>query len=149
MCCNDLKKKIGGSNKCYSNSNAATENGKQFRIDKPNDISICKVQVDGCLIKNNAILKCDYLFKICQSSQIFLVELKGTDVIHAVSQITSTYDQIKNKIGEPSSNYKGFIISSSVPRAAEHNFRKQQEKVLKQKGFLIKKGHKIHIEKIS
>ncbi|MDN4164435.1 hypothetical protein QWY31_02925 [Cytophagales bacterium LB-30] len=149
MCCTDLKEELGGSIECYSNSNVASENGKQFRIEKPNNVELCKVQIDGCLIQNQAVDKCDYLFKICQSNQIFLVELKGTDVIHAVNQITSTYDQIRNKIDEPPINYKGFIISSSVPRAAEQNFRKQQEKVLKQKGFLIKKGHQKHVEKIN
>ena len=149
MCCNELKDRLGGADDCYSSSNVASENGKQFRIEKPNNINLCKVQVDGCLINNNDVLKCDYLFKICQTNQVFLVELKGTDVIHAINQIVSTYEQIKGDLAQLASNYKGFIISSSVPRAAEQNFRKQQERILKQKGFIIKKGHIRFIESIN
>lgn len=149
MCCNELRDCLGGEENCYSNSNVASENGKQFRIEKPNNISLCKVQVDGCLINDNTVLKCDYLFKICETNQVFLVELKGTDVIHAINQITSTYDQLHGDLNQPASNYKGFIISSSIPRAAEQNFRKQQERVLKQKGFIIKKGHIRFIERIN
>jgi hypothetical protein len=142
-CCTKLKNDLNYPDKdrCFSLKTTAKVNAKTFRIENNSNKSICRVEVDGCLIDSIDVLKCDYMFKICETNEYFLVELKGTDVTHAVKQIVSTYDIIRRQLLLSANNFKGFIVSSSVPRAAEQRFRQLKEKTFKEKKLLIKKVH--------
>ena len=134
---------------CFSNSTVAQEKGKEFRIIKNQNQRVCKVQVDGCLINDNNINKCDFMFYICDTEKLLLIELKGTDIEHAVSQLIQTKGFFKQKLNNSDSNYDGIIVSSSVPRSAERRFRNIQEKTYKQHKLMIKKGHRKYVEKIN
>jgi hypothetical protein len=46
--------------------------------------------IEGCIEKDKK--KCDYLLINLTDSIVFLVELKGSDILHAISQIDSTLD---------------------------------------------------------
>lgn len=132
---------------CFSAGTSAYEMGKRFRFDNPGRKAICKVKIDGCLITDNS-LRCDYLFKVCEDKTYFLVELKGGDVSHAVRQIESTFLQLNRKLKESSERFNGRIVSSRVPAATESSFRKLQEKVWKERRFLITKTHIEHVERV-
>lgn len=156
MCCDKLKILLSGiKEECISNSTVAQENGKKITFKSYKAEQICKLKVDDCHLPSGMHKKCDYLFYTCSSNEIHLVELKGTDVETACLQIAKTYDIIsndihsrKNDIGDKvcikTINFKGYLISSSVPNATEIKFRKMQDKIKKEKGFLIKKYHKQH-----
>jgi hypothetical protein len=142
MCCEELKKILGGNDECYSISTVASEKGREFRLNLTAGKSACKVHVDGCLIADNTTTKCDYILQVCPENELFLVELKGTDVDHAVEQILTTHTLLKQKIKEYNARKKteknieisditGHIISSSIPRAAEQKFKNLKERALK------------------
>ena len=142
MCCKSFKKKLGSDlHECFSNSTSVKEKGKEFRIENISSDDICKLQIDDCFIKSKEEIKCDYLFYFCKTEEIFLVELKGTDIEHALKQVIATFKKINNYLKFSSKKYTGFIVSSSVPKATEQRFRKAQENILKQEGLLIKKVH--------
>jgi hypothetical protein len=141
MCCKELKEVLGGEEKCFSNSTVAKENGREFRLNLGAGQKACRVKIDGCLIKDHKKIKCDFLFKVCPINKYHLVELKGTDVDHAVAQIVNTFDVINKQIKDNPLNFTGHIISSSIPRAAEQKFRTLKEKVLKNKRLNIEKQH--------
>src|SRR6187402_983373 len=117
MCCKELKESLGGDDTCYSTSNVAKEKGRQLRLNLTPGKTLCKAQIDGCLIKDSGIIKCDFLFKICPDNKYYLVELKGTDVEHAVKQIENTFDIVNKRIKEKPQHFTGHIISSAIPRA--------------------------------
>lgn len=79
-----------GSTSCY-------ENGRKFEItsttrEERQNLKI--VKVDGCIyIDSNAITRCDYIFMYDQIFSCF-VELKGTDINHAVIQLESSLQNI-------------------------------------------------------
>ena len=62
------------------------------------------MQIDNCKIKNG--LKCDYMVTICDDKKIFFIELKGSDLSHAIKQIETTINN--NKIKIYTNNYKLF-----------------------------------------
>lgn len=149
-CCEQLITDLGVGNDvaaCFSLSGSASEMGKKFRFDNPGRKTICKVQVDGCLITGNSV-KCDYVFKVCEGNEYFLVELKGNDVDHAVKQIEATFLHVNSRLRERPERFKGRIVSSRVPAATESRFRKLQDKVLRERRFLITKTHIEHVERI-
>lgn len=64
-------------------------NRSKFRLQNPRRASIRVVQVDDCVIKEG--IRCDYLLILPDGQELY-VELKGSDVKHAVEQIARTVD---------------------------------------------------------
>ncbi|OQX97864.1 MAG: hypothetical protein B6I24_07400 [Bacteroidetes bacterium 4572_128] len=66
------------------------ENRSQFIIQNPKQTIICKIHVDGKLITDNAIKKCDFAFIFCKNNTFYFLELKGKDVKKAYEEIENT-----------------------------------------------------------
>ncbi|MGF7109392.1 hypothetical protein [Treponema pedis] len=70
------------------------ENGKEFKIDNPNCKKLEKIRVDGCLITSN--IRCDYAVLVDRDfknlNNVYLIELKGSDVKHGYKQLLETYN---------------------------------------------------------
>jgi len=104
---------------CNHNSNqsivSVSENRKTFKIKNNSLVVINKVEVDGCYITSGS--RCDYLFEIIDDNRIekvFYVELKGSDIAHAIEQLKSTIAYCKNIHREILSK-ECHIISSKFP----------------------------------
>lgn len=147
MACDNFRLILEGNEECFSNSNNAREKGKRFSIRNPEQKPICKVRVDDCLITDNTIKKCDYLFGV-NNNNYYLVELKGVDINTAIEQIVSTYEIVNSKINSPVTNYKGIVVSSIVPSQAHQKFRNLAEKVYSTKKLLITRHQNQHEEHI-
>ncbi len=87
------------------------ECGRKLTLRNVNQVESRKIKVDDCAIKDKFEIKCDYLL-IAEGNEIF-IELKGTDIDHALKQIENTIRLIgkKSDIG----NRKAYIISTRVP----------------------------------
>jgi hypothetical protein len=71
------------------------------------------IRIDGCVIKDNKTLRCDYGVVPCDEVEIY-IELKGSDIKHAVRQIESTISLLSSN---PQKIRKlCFIVSTRVPR---------------------------------
>jgi hypothetical protein len=89
------------------------ENKSKITFLNPNQDQVLIIRVDGCVIKDNEILRCDYAIVPCDEIEIY-VELKGSDISHAVKQIEST---IKLLSDNPKKIKKlCFIVSTRVPK---------------------------------
>ena len=67
MSCIELKKILDPKDLhagCFSLSSAAIENGKRFSFDNRSNADICRVKIDGCLITDNSLRKCDFFFEV-------------------------------------------------------------------------------------
>jgi len=79
----------------------------------PNQDEILIIKVDGCVISDNETLRCDYALIPSDAVEIY-VELKGSDIAHAVKQIEST---IKLVSENPQKIKKlCFVVSTRVPK---------------------------------
>lgn len=63
------------------------ENGREVKFQNPTKQEHIVVDVDGCCLKNQ--LAADYLVIVPKVGQL-IVELKGTDVRHALKQVVAT-----------------------------------------------------------
>lgn len=61
----------------------------RFRLHNPTKLSIKIVRVDDCVIREG--IRCDYLILTPNGEEMY-VELKGSDVRHAVKQIARSID---------------------------------------------------------
>ena len=115
-----------------------SENKRVFRVINQFKKYVNKVTVDGCYMTNGA--KCDYLFEILEKEQIqnvFYVELKGSDIPHAIEQLEATIYHCKSSHKE----YKkeSYVVASKVPKAGVSS------QVLKKK-FLAKNNIQLFID---
>jgi hypothetical protein len=147
MCCAELQVILASPDKdCFSERTVAREKGKKFTLDNRTGQPVCRVKIDNCLTTSRQTRKCDFLFKACGPDKYFLVELKGIDISDAVLQIVSTYNTISPRINKKPEQFKGVVVSSSVPAATDQKFRRLQEKHYREKRLLITKTHFHHTE---
>lgn len=77
-------------------------NKQEYRILNPTQKVICKIRIDDCLITQGN--KCDYLAIKCLKNDndilidsLYFIELKGSDLKHAINQIEETINHAKIK----------------------------------------------------
>lgn len=66
----------------------SSEQGRQHRAINSDRCFVTRYQIDGAAIQTG--LSCDYLLINKDKSAAYLVELKGTDIEHAVDQLETT-----------------------------------------------------------
>ena len=96
------------------------ENKKKIVFRNPNHSLYKKVQVDGCAINDRAI-RCDKLLVSDDEHEERYVELKGTDVTHAIDQLESTIV----RLGEFDDNRHAYVISTNVAPACTTTIQKK------------------------
>ncbi len=89
------------------------ENKSKISFLNPNQENILVIKVDGCVVNDNGTLRCDYALIPSDEVEIY-VELKGSDISHAVKQIESTIELLS----EDSKKIKKlcFVVSTRVPK---------------------------------
>ncbi|MBP9742883.1 MAG: hypothetical protein KBD37_05945 [Burkholderiales bacterium] len=94
----DHKQAIRDYKACTEFKTSCQENNVKFTIknataeDRKN---LVRIKVDSCLFDgSDSRLRCDYLFQFADKFSCF-VELKGTDIEHAVKQLQSSLQHIK------------------------------------------------------
>jgi len=89
------------------------ENKSKITFLNPNQDKILTIKVDGCVIRDNETLRCDYALMPSDEVEIY-VELKGSDIVHAVAQIESTIRLLSDN---PQTIKKlCFVVSTRVPK---------------------------------
>ena len=89
------------------------ENKSKITFINPNQDTILVIRVDGCVIRDNETLRCDYALVLANKIEIY-IELKGSNVLHAVKQIESTIMLLSD---DPQKIKKlCFVVSTRVPK---------------------------------
>ncbi len=114
--------------------------GKKTKIILQNPLlkKVDKRIVDDCLLLlRPKEEKCDFLFDIGEIKTAYLVECKGSDILKAVDQISSTLNILGNEF--QGYTLKGRIISTRVyaPDVRETSYKNLRERL---KGNLITKN---------
>lgn len=91
------------------------ENKSKITFLNPNQHQILKIKVDGCAIKDNETLRCDYALVPTSEVEIY-VELKGSDIAHAIEQIESTIHLLSYNVNKIKKIC--FVVSTRVPKQA-------------------------------
>jgi hypothetical protein len=97
----------------YDKKIVLQENKSKITFLNPNQDKILIIKVDGCVISDNETLRCDYALMPSDEVEIY-VELKGSDIVHAVEQIKSTIRLLSDN---PQKIKKlCFVVSTRVPK---------------------------------
>lgn len=137
------------ASKCNCTSRfTVSENKSKFTIISKNISEIEKIKIDDCFDSSSEHRKCDYLFVYTSNpNHIYIfVELKGTDIAHAITQIGDTINLFYNQGYLTNKKVIGAIVSSRHP-SNDGTYRRAKltlEKSLstKIKGFRIEKKNK-------
>lgn len=115
---------------------------KQTYIGK-NDSSknFCKIRIDDCLIKDGT--KCDFLLISKDIKKAFFIELKGSDLLHALKQIESTINYFKNKLNNYSLNARIVLNKQRTPDLKSTQLIKFEKMLKKYNGDLKKQSPKL------
>jgi len=91
------------------------ENKSKMTFSNPDESQILIIKVDGCAIKDEETLRCDYALVPPSAIEIEIyVELKGRDVYHAVKQIESTINLLSSNAQKIKKLC--FVVSTRVPK---------------------------------
>ena len=92
-------------------------------------------QIDKGIINNNNELKCDYGI-YTEDDHLFLIELKGTDLDHALNQINSTIEILlkKTKIKVSNLNIRIVLSKIRVPKIYATKEKKLKHMLIKEYG---------------
>lgn len=108
-------REFGDCETVYNNSTkvlcdpGSKNNRSKFRLENPKKAKFRVVKIDGCVIKEG--IRCDYLVILSNKYELY-IELKGSNVKHAIEQITTTIQKIT---ADKSSLKSGFIASTRCP----------------------------------
>ena len=124
---------------------SVSENRRTFKVKNDSSFTINEVEVDGCYKTTGA--KCDYLFEVISKdtktnietvSIVFYVELKGSDINHAIEQLESTIQHCLTEHKKVNKK-ECYIVASKVPSSGP------KSQVLKKK-FLKKNKIQLFID---
>lgn len=121
------------------------ENGKKI-IFVNSDNKICyKIQVDGCATRSG--VRCDNLLKVGdlnKEGKEYYVELKGTDVLHAVDQICNSIKILHND----KSPIEGFIIFSNMSPKVSPKIQLAKARFKKEFNAKLSLHERVHTVKV-
>ena len=98
------------------------KNPQTLRFDNPKEFDVIEVVVDSGLIASGEQCKCDFFLYVSapnyRECREHYIELKGTDLEHAVEQISETIKFLENNYSSTSKNKRrGYIICNRCPMA--------------------------------
>lgn len=84
-----------------------------YRLENPSQKEVVVFRVDGGLISDNDVLKCDNGI-YTEDDILYLIELKGTDYIHALEQLLSTINILLQRPQVKVSRLNARIVLSKI-----------------------------------
>jgi hypothetical protein len=106
------------SQEAYHKRISLEENKRKFIGFNPDEKAVIKVRIDGCLITTG--IKCDFLLIEKEKHLSCFIELKGSDIEHALDQLQATIQQVDNPergfITKRFTKKFAFVVSSQVPQ---------------------------------
>jgi hypothetical protein len=117
------------------------ENRSVIKITNKSKRLLLRHKVDGCLVTDG--IKCDWMLVDKETKTEIYIELKGSDISHAVSQICATVD----KLSDTPSKKWGYVICTRCPMSTTQ-VQTASKKVAKSHSLILRVKKTIHEESI-
>jgi len=113
---------------------------REYRLDNTSGKKIVVYTIDGGLINDNNVLKCDYGI-YTEDDILYFIELKGDDYVWALKQLLSTIDilLVRPQVNVNRFNARIVLSKMRVPDIIPVEEKKLQLYVSKRGGDFIKK----------
>lgn len=122
-----------------------SENRKKYLLHNDLRNNMAVFHVDGAMVQDKNTIKCDNLVLDTTGMKAIFVELKGTDLAHALQQINQTIDMMRDDI--PNCTKYARIVTSN--RTNVPNIRANPEYIKLYKKANVKVSAKLIEEQIS
>ncbi|MDR0707596.1 MAG: hypothetical protein LBF60_06950 [Treponema sp.] len=105
--------------------------------------TVAKISIDGCVITDNTVKKCDYLLLCVKIKKAVFVEMKGNKVETAIKQLSATLDNEMVKTPLAQYEKKAYAVVTGNPvfsrfqNAQDRFFRKHKGCTLR----VVKSSH--------
>lgn len=98
----------------------SSENGCRHEGRNPSHNEVRQFKVDGEVFpKNNPKIRCDWLLLNDTKKHAYYIELKGSDIPHAIEQIETTIKEISPSIPEYKQIYRRIIYKTGTHKTRE------------------------------
>jgi hypothetical protein len=109
------------------------ENATQITFLNHKQMAVIKIKIDGGLVTDTTVRKCDYLL-LCGKTKAILVELKGNKIMDAIEQLFLTLDihEVKSLIASCCTKAAFAVVVKINPKfnakiaIAKRQFREKQ-----------------------
>ncbi len=130
MSCQYFRENHPGCTVCSQHPiiNAAEQKSK-YSLMNPQRREVCKIRVDGCVFTQADGIKCDYLFLSCDTATAFFIELKGSDLSHAIDQINQSIDQLVGNMSGTAINARVVLSKTQTPDLRTPKYKKFKQKI--------------------
>jgi hypothetical protein len=100
--------------------------------------TVAKIRIDGCVITDNTVKKCDYLLLCDKIKKAVFVELKGNKVMTAIEQLSATLDNetIKTPLARYIKEAYAVITGNPIPLSKLQNIQDRFNK--RHKGCMLR-----------
>lgn len=122
---------------------------RTYRLHNKSGKEIVVYQIDGGLIDNENVLKCDNGI-YTEDDWLFLIELKGADVNHALDQISSTIDILLKQpcIKVKKLNARIVLSKVCVPKISSSKEKRMKQLLRKSYGGDYKKQSRVLVDSL-
>jgi hypothetical protein len=118
-------------------SSSAKKTGLKLTFHNTSGVTVAKIRIDGCIITDNAVKKCDYLLLCAEIKKAIFVELKGNKVTTAIEQLSATLDN--EIIKTPLEHYEKRSYAVATGNPVYSRFQNVQDRFNKKhKGCMLR-----------
>jgi hypothetical protein len=116
------------------------ENGAEITFHNPKGKIVEKIKIDGGIITDKTVKKCDYLVSCLDIKMAIFVELKGNKVMVAIEQLSATLDNtaIKTAIEGYTKNAYAVVARGALVPKVNTGIQHKQESFRKWKNCILK-----------
>ena len=130
----------------------AAEKGKRYCLFNDSELRVRRIRADGCLAQRVAEGRCDFVMHIIDNdsinSRVIFIELKGKDLIKAVTQIFDTIAYLKNEFKQHRLDAR-IVGTGGVPNyKSDPEYKKLQRVCSDTKGNIVTSTHKNYSENV-
>lgn len=119
------------------------ENGREHRAHNVNAKTVFQYHVDGDVIREG--MRCDFLVMVEEGRMAYLIELKGSDIGHAVLQLDATERHLRSELAGWTMRYR-IVCTKSRTHSLESAAFKRFKKAHREAGEFICKENRLEEE---
>lgn len=107
----------------------AVENKCKYEAKNPNKKDVRQFKIDGEVFSTgNKQLRCDWLILNDTDRHAYYIELKGSDIPHAIEQIEATIQMISPSIPDYQKTYRRIVYKTGTHKIQESSVIKWKKK---------------------
>lgn len=116
-----------------------TGTNRQHRAINKNTCRVSKYKIDGDVI-SDASRRCDYIVMNDDCKEAYLIELKGSDIEHALDQLEATAKRFQNELREYYVKYRIVCSRAKTQAIYGSKYKKFKQKYSRSGEFICREN---------